>query len=50
MTPGCVRRNIQNINQSANSHINCMVTRYLINVVYLMTCALSGHDDVAFFK
>ena len=32
---------------SLTSHINCIVARCLKNVVYLMACALSGHDDVA---
>ena len=36
-------------NLSVSSHINCIVARCLINVVYLTHVPLSGHDDVALF-
>ena len=35
---------------SVTSHINCIVTRCLINVVYLRHVPLSGHDGVAVFE
>ena len=35
---------------SVTSHINCIAARCLINVVYLTTLPLSGHDDVAFLN
>ena len=35
---------------SATSHINCIVARCLINIVYLRHVPLSGHDDVALFE
>ena len=35
---------------SVTSHINCIVARCLINVVYLLHVPLSGHDNVHFFN
>ena len=35
---------------SVTSHINCIASRCLINIVFLTACAFIRHDDVALFE
>ena len=39
MTESPILNNVKQIYLSVTSHINCIVARCLINVVYLMACA-----------